>query len=62
MGIDVGWARDAGEVVIEDVTGDLRGCVQGCVENVAGRRVDQAGGEIGFGDLLGDSPVSRATS
>ena len=47
-------ARYAGEVVVEDVFGDPRGGVQRRVEDVAGRRIDQADREVGFGDLLGD--------
>jgi hypothetical protein len=46
MGVNMIRARDAGEAVIEDVFGDPPGGVQRCVEDAAGRRVDQAGGEV----------------
>ena len=59
MGIDVGRARDASEIVVEDVFGDPRGGVQRCVEDVARRRIDQAERQVGFGDLLGDGLAAK---
>ena len=51
---DVGGAGHAGEVVVEDKFGDARGDMQRSIEDVALRRIDQAGGEIFVGHLFGD--------